>query len=292
MAKFLISAFADEASSKLPKQIAALQRNGLGYIEPRNISGCLTKKNDEELTEIAQTLAAAGIKVSSLGSPIGKVTLDDDFDHHLEKFDRALAACKILGTNRMRMFSFYMTQEDLAKSRDEVMRRLNILLDRAEAAGIKLCHENESEIYGQNPAEVRDLLTTLPRLGGIFDAANYVQCDQDPIEGIEATIPSLEYIHIKDALFATHEVVPCGMGDGQLPEVLRRVDAATDETVFLSVEPHLHVFQAFADIDHREFRTGIDFASNDEAFDYAVNSLKKTLTELGFKEGEDKVWKK
>lgn len=292
MANFLISAFADEASSKLEKQIAALQRNGIGYIEPRNISGCLTKKTDEELTEIAHALHAAGIRVSSLGSPIGKIDIDGDFDHHLEKFDRALRACEILGTNRMRMFSFYLTPDRLAECRDKVMSHLTVLLDRAEAAGIKLCHENEAEIYGQNPSEIRDLLTNLPRLGGIFDAANFVQCDQDPIEGIEATIPSLEYIHIKDARFETHEVVPAGMGDGQIAEVLRRVDAATDATVFLSVEPHLHVFNAFSEIDHREFRTGLDFASNDEAFDYAVNALKAVLTELGFKEGADKVWKK
>ena len=264
MAKFLISAFADEASSKLPKQIAALQRNGLGYIEPRNISGCLTKKTDEELTEIAQTLAAAGIKVSSLGSPIGKVTLDDDFDHHLEKFDRALAACKILGTNRMRMFSFYMTQEDLAKSRDEVMRRLSLLLDRAEAAGIKLCHENESEIYGQNPAEVRDLLTTLPRLGGIFDAANYVRHNLDPIKGFEATAKSLEYVHIKDALFSDHSMVPAGEGDGQYKEILKRVDAMTDRTVVLTLEPHLYTFRAYKSIDTLELKHRRVFQTADE----------------------------
>ena len=292
MASFLISAFADESSSKLEKQIDALQRNGIGYIEPRNISGCLTKKTDEELTEIAQAFKAAGIQVSSLGSPIGKIEIDDDFDLHLEKFNRALRACEILGTKRMRMFSFYLTPDRFAECRDEVMRRLNLLLDRAEAAGIKLCHENESKIYGQNPAEVRDLLTSLPRLGGIFDAANFVQCDQDPIEGIEATLPALEYLHIKDARAATHEVVPAGMGDGQLEEVLRRVDAATDETVFLSVEPHLHVFNAFSEIDRGQLRPGLDFASAPEAFDFAVNALKALLTKLGYQEGEDKVWKK
>ena len=292
MAKFLISAFADEASSKLEKQIAALTRNGIGYLEPRNISGCLTKKTDEELTEIAQALADAGIKVSSFGSPMGKIGIDDDFDEHMEKLERALRVCQILGTNRMRMFSFFLTPDRLAEWRDEVMRRLTVMLDKAEEAGVLLCHENEAEIYGQNPSEVRDLLTTLPRLRGIFDAANFVQCDQDPIEGIEVTIPSLEYIHIKDARFSDHTVVSAGMGDGQLEEVLRRVDAATDDVVFLSVEPHLHVFKAFAEIDRREFRTGIDFATSDEAFDYAVGALKALLTKLGYTEGEDKVWKK
>ena len=292
MAKFLISAFADEASSQLEKQIAALQRNGVGYIEPRNVNGCLTKKTDEELTEIARAFDAAGIKVSSYGSPMGKIEIDGDFEHHMEKFERALRVCEILGTKRMRMFSFYLTPDRLSECRDEVMRRLTVMLDAAEARGIKLCHENEGEIYGQNPSEIRDLLTTLPRLGGIFDAANFVQCDQDPIEGIEATLPSLEYLHIKDALFESHAVVPAGMGDGQLEEVLRRVDAATDDVVFLSVEPHLKAFLAFSEIDRREFRSGLQFESSDESFDYAVNALKAILTGLGYTEGEDKVWKK
>ena len=37
MAEFLISAFADETSNDPDHQIAALKRNGLRLIEPRNI---------------------------------------------------------------------------------------------------------------------------------------------------------------------------------------------------------------------------------------------------------------
>ena len=84
MASFRISAFADEASDTLPGQIAALKRNGIGYIEPRNVNGNLIKKTDAELYEIAGMLAEASIGVSSLGSPIGKFNIDEDFDLHLE----------------------------------------------------------------------------------------------------------------------------------------------------------------------------------------------------------------
>ena len=37
MAKFALSAFADEAGSSLAEQIAALKANDIDYIEPRNI---------------------------------------------------------------------------------------------------------------------------------------------------------------------------------------------------------------------------------------------------------------
>lgn len=292
MAQFLISAFADETSDDLGHQIEALKRNGLRCIEPRNVNGGIIQKSEAELEEIAKQLREAGISVPSLGSPIGKFKIDDDFEIHLEDFRRALRACKILGTKRMRIFSFFVPQDRLAECRDEVIRRMKVLLDMAKAEGITLCHENESKIYGQNPAEVRDLLTTLPELRGIFDAANYVREGQDPIEGIEATLPALEYLHIKDARFADHAIVPCGMGDGQYPEVLRRVDELTDGVVILTLEPHLHIFQAYQKIDSHKLTTGIEFDNSDDAFDCAAAKLKETLTSLGFHEEENKIWKK
>ncbi|MBO4308623.1 MAG: sugar phosphate isomerase/epimerase [Clostridia bacterium] len=291
MANFILSAFADEASGTLEGQIDALKRNGIRWIEPRNVNGSLVEKTDAEFATIGAVFKTAGIRVSSLGSPIGKYDIDKPFEDHLQTFRRALRACEILGTRRMRMFSFFVPQDRLAECRNEVLRRLRVLLDEAKAAGVTLCHENESRIYGQNPAEVRDLLTSLPDLRGVFDPANYVMNDQDPIEGIEAMLPSLEYLHIKDAIMAKKSIVPCGHGDGQIAEVLRRVDTARDGTVFLSVEPHLHIFDAYRQIDAHELKNEYSFETADEAFDYAVTSLKETLQKIGYHE-EDGIWKK
>ena len=53
MARFVLSAFADEAGSSLDEQIKALKRNGIGYIEPRNINGKpILTLTDEELIEV------------------------------------------------------------------------------------------------------------------------------------------------------------------------------------------------------------------------------------------------
>ncbi|MBQ9760650.1 MAG: sugar phosphate isomerase/epimerase [Clostridia bacterium] len=281
MAKFLISAFADEACDALEGQIKALHRNGLHCIEPRSMSGNVIKKNDEELYAIRAQLDAAGITVPSLGSPIGKFEITEDFDLHLAEFERALRACEILGTKRMRIFSFFVKQDQLAQYRDEVMRRMTVLLERADKAGVTLCHENESHIYGQNPAEVKDLLDTLPGLRGIFDAANYVRHDQDPIKGFEATADKLEYIHVKDALFSDHSMIAAGEGNGQYKEILSRVDRMTDRTIVLTVEPHLYLFDAYKKIDKLELKHNRVFNTSDDAFDYAVSALKKLLAEIG-----------
>ena len=52
MAKFVLSAFADEAGSSIEEQIAALKANGIDFIEPRNIGGKgILTLTDEELLE-------------------------------------------------------------------------------------------------------------------------------------------------------------------------------------------------------------------------------------------------
>lgn len=281
MAKFLISAFADEACDALEGQIKALKRNGLTCIEPRSMSGNMVKKSDEELFAIRQALDEAGITVPSLGSPIGKFDINGDFDVHLEEFKRALRACEILGAKRMRIFSFFVAQDQLAQHRDEVMRRMSVMLEMADKAGVMLCHENETGIYGQNPDEVRDLLDTLPTLRGIFDAANYVRHQQDPIKGFEATAEKLEYIHVKDALFSDRAMTPVGEGDGQYKEILSRVDKMTDREIVLTVEPHLYTFDAYKKIDKLELKHNRVFENSDAAFDFAVNALKALLADIG-----------
>ena len=195
MATFLLSAFADEASEMLDGQIAALKRNDLHCIEPRNINGGPTlRKTDEELFAIRKQLDDAGITVPSFGSPIGKWKITDDFEPQLADFRRALRVCEILGTKRMRMFSYYLDRTQMKEYREEILRRLSVMLEEGERAGIKLCHENEGEIYGQNPEDVADILTSLPGLHAVYDPANFVFCRQDPIKGLDVSIGSMEYM--------------------------------------------------------------------------------------------------
>lgn len=291
MAQFMISAFADEASDCLEGQIAALKRNGLCLIEPRSMNGNMVEKTDEELAQISKQLKDAGISLSSLGSPIGKYSIEEPFEEHLKTYERALAACKILGTNRMRVFSFFVPRDRISEYRDEVMRRMKIMIARAKEEGITLCHENEAKIYGQNIGEVSDLLTSLPEIRGVFDAANFIMDAQDPIKGFEATAPSLEYMHVKDAKL-DKTIVPVGMGDGKYDEVIKRLDTMTDRTVILTVEPHLKKFTGYSNIDDREMKHDLHFENSNDSFDFAINSMKNLLISLGYHEEENHVWKK
>lgn len=293
MAKFVLSAFADEAGTTLDEQIAALLRNDIGYIEPRNINGKpILTLTDEELIQVKSELDKNGIKVNSLGSPIGKYPIKEPFDKHLVDFKRALEVCKALGTDKMRMFSFFTDQSELDTYRDEVLARLNEMCKIAKEHGITLCHENESEIYGQNPKEMLDIMNNVHGIKGIFDAANYRMNNCDVLAGIEATLVNLAYLHIKDAIYDSQLIVPAGDGEGKIAEILDIVNSSTDEVVYLTLEPHLFLFDAYKGIDKHELKGKYTFTNNSESFDFAVNALKKLLIENGYEKDGNNVWKK
>ena len=293
MAKFVLSAFADEAGTTLAEQIAALERNGIGYIEPRNINGKpILTLTDDELATVKEELDKHGIKVNSLGSPIGKYPITEPFEKHLVDFYRALEVCKLLGTDKMRMFSFFTKQSELREHRDEVLSRLNKMSRIAKEHGITLCHENESEIYGQNPEEMLDLMTNVNGLAGIFDPANYRMNNCDVMAGIEATLKNLAYLHIKDAIYESQIIVPAGDGEGRIAEILDIVNEATDEVVYLTLEPHLFLFDAYKLIDNHELKGKYTFENNSESFDFAANALKALLTANGYVKDGNNEWKK
>lgn len=291
MARFVLSAFADEAGSSIEEQIAALKENGIDYIEPRNIGGKgILTLTDEEVLEIKAKLDEAGIKVGSLGSPIGKYNISDPFEPHFEDTKRAVEICKLLDTENIRMFSFFTEGKPLSEVKDEVIARLKKMVAYGKENGIRFCHENESRIYGQMPSEVRELLTAIPDMYGIFDAANYRMHDADVIDGIGATLIRPAYLHIKDAIYKEQTIVPAGEGEGRLSEVINAADEAIDGVVFLTLEPHLKVFDAYKDIDKHELKNKYVFATNREAFDFAANALKKLLKDNGYERNGNNEW--
>jgi len=293
MAQFILSAFADEAGTTLQEQIAALKRNGIDYIEPRNINGKpILTITDEELTEIRNQLDKSGIKVNSLGSPIGKYPIKEPFEKHLVDFNRAIQVCKILGTDKMRMFSFFTEQSELKNYRNEVLSRLNEMCRIAKEHGITLCHENESEIYGQNPDEVFDIMNNVEGIKAIFDPANYRMNGCDVIAVINATLIDLAYLHIKDAIYDSQIIVAAGDGEGKIAEILDIVNQTTEDVVYLTLEPHLFLFDAYKGIDKHELKSKYTFNNNIESFDFAANALKKLLIENGYKKDGNNVWKK
>lgn len=273
-----VYAFADEAGEALETQIAAMQRNGLLGLEARNIDG----KNacdlpTGKLREVRKRLDDAGLAVFSMGSPIGKIDIEkDDFAAHLERYKRTIEAAHILGTDKIRLFSFFMPKgKDPALYKDEVIDRLGQFVEIAQSEGVSACHENEKGIFGDIADRCAQLLYALPALCAVFDPANFVQCGQDTWAAWELLHDRVRYMHIKDALW-DGSVVPAGKGDGNVKKIVSAYVAAggTDFTV----EPHLKVFKGLADLEKKgdESKVGKAFvyATNDEAFDAACAAFR------------------
>lgn len=278
---FLYSAFADESSNALAGQIDALKRNNFQYLEIRNVD----KKNVSDLTlqeakEKNAALRDNGLAVWSIGSRIGKIKIDEDFQAHLDLYKHTLDLAGVFGASRIRLFSFYLPkEEDPAVYKDLVLERMAIFANIAKSYGILACHENEKGIYGDIASRCLDIHKAVPELGGVFDPANFVQCGQDTLEAWDMLKNYIDYMHIKDSL-TDGRVVPPGDGAGNVQQLLRNFAAQGGKV--LSLEPHLTEFVGFAALEEDGNKSavgGLSFESKPAAFDFAANSLKK-LTEV------------
>ncbi len=268
-----ITGFADEIADDLQEQCELLDTLGIRHLELRSAWGTnVADLDDEQLAAAREVLDGHGIAVSSIGSPIGKISVADDFDRHVARFDRCLEAARVLDAPYLRLFSFYPASGGSPEqARDEVLRRLGSLVARAEGHGVTLLHENEKDIYGDVPTRCADLLAAVdsPLLRAAWDAANFVQCGVDPYEdGYTLLRPWIAYVHVKDARAADGTVTPAGQGDGDLARTFRALaDDGFDG--FLSLEPHLAQAAQFGGF------------SGPELFTVAHRALVGLLTELG-----------
>lgn len=286
MSHYILSAFADEAGVSLDEQIAALKRNGIKYMEIRSVDGLnICKTHLEKVVEYKKKLDAAGIKVMTIGSCIGKLNLNDNYEEHIAMFLHTLGVAKILGATRIRMFSVFLPQDGNPDAyREKVHSWMQEMLDIAEPTGISLYHENEKDIYGDIECRVRDLMDTFgERMKFIFDPANFVQCGCDTWQVYNGLKDGLAYFHIKDAKASDNQVVPAGSGDGNIGRILS--DYAKDhENIMLTLEPHLMTFVGLKDLgDDVSIKEESQYVykDNNEAFDFAANALKSLLEKEG-----------
>ena len=222
-----ISGFADEIDANVVTQFEALNRLNMKYFEPRRIDGKnISELTDEEVVELKAKMDKYGIKVSSIGSPVGKAYIEDDYAEHFELYKRVVYIAKTLETKYIRMFSFY-TKDGVwnDEKRAVVIDRLKMMIDYAKENGIVLLHENEKDIYGDTVDRCVDLMAELycDNFRAVFDPANFVQSEQDTKYAYDKLYKYIEYMHIKDALIEDGRVVPSGVGDGNIEYVLKNL---------------------------------------------------------------------
>jgi sugar phosphate isomerase/epimerase len=243
---FRISAFADEISAEPLEQVDVLKQCGVRHLELRSILKTnVLDLTDLQVGELKSLLDRNGITLSAIGSPIGKIKIDEPFEPHLKRFRRAIELCKVFGTRNIRVFSYYLPEGgDWDNWRRDVLDRMWDKIKLARKADVRLVHENEHRIYGDDPERVKDLMETVleqvegDHFGAVYDAANYVFGGFDPWKGWELTKQWTVHFHIKDwKRGEQHGCLP-GEGHGRLPEVLADAVARKYDG-FATLEPHL-----------------------------------------------------
>jgi sugar phosphate isomerase/epimerase len=198
--------------------------------------------------------------VSAIGSPVGKAAIDGDFDEELARLRAALDAAKRVGTDRIRVFSFFIPDGRHAEFRDEVLKRMSAFAKVSAAQGLVLVHENESYIYGDDAEHCRDLVESVgsPALRIAFDPANFVQVGVRPFDEAWPLLSKhVAHFHVKDAVPVDREgiapypahapelqlmasVRPAGEGEGQIGQLLDAL-GRQDYRGYLVIEPHLQL---------------------------------------------------
>lgn len=275
MKNYKLCAFADEAGDSLQEQIKAMKENSISYLEIRNVDNVnVSDLSVQQAKLIKESLSQNGISIFSIGSPIGKIGIGDDFENHLEKFKRTLEIADILGARAFRLFSFYIDKDKNPEDYTEkVLEQMNRFVLAAKNSDVVLCHENEKGIFGDIPSRCEIIHKNIPQIKAVFDPANFVQCGVETVSAFDMLSPYIHYMHIKDAL-ADGTVVPSGKGIGSIAELLKKY-----RSEILTLEPHLYEFSGLKSLEQEGDTSGIlqTYKDNREAFDAGVNALKEII---------------
>ncbi len=233
----IITGFADEgpADKRVESQLTMLSALGLSYYSLRfvdmgdGVKNAMTLSR-AEVRRLKRLHGEFGVRVSSLGSPIGKVKLRDvedgtsnvflPFSTYLRRdVERAVSLATELETRCIRGFSFYHPRgTDPTVFVDEAADRLGQIVDRCAAAGILFGLEVEANLIGQDGHLLRALQRRVnsPNLYLIFDGGNLAS-QNFPAERTFAEYSAMKsgigWMHIKD-----YRIDPALKWDGHVDE--------------------------------------------------------------------------
>lgn len=279
MVDLKISAFADEYADSFAEQLQALKQLGIGNIEIRFLNGKnISTLERNEIAEAKRMLDDLDIKVSAIGSPLGKIKLDADINSHLETARRVFEAANLFETKFIRMFSFYAPDgKMISEMKSETLDSLEKLVVLAREYGVILCHENEANIYGDTPERCRELLDYFGgELKCVFDMGNFVLEGVEPYAAYLLLRENIAYFHIKDAL-SQGAIVPAGKGEAKIKEILSAHREYAKEDFFVSLEPHLQTFSGLTALATRNFKNPYQYADQKVAFVDAVTKFKEII---------------
>ncbi len=237
MPEVLLSAFGDEAAATRTavEQLAVLSALGLSHYSVRfvdlgrGVVNVVRLANDE-LDELAALHRRYGMRVATIGSPLGKVKLRDvddgtknayrPFGEYLEgEVARAIEIATRLGTRLIRGFSFYPPRgDDRERHFAQTVEQLGRIAARCGAAGVVFGVELEANLMGETGEMLHRLHAAVdhPALVTVYDGAN-LAC-----RNLDAAACHAQYLAMADAQGWMHvkdyRIDPALAWDGHVDE--------------------------------------------------------------------------
>ncbi len=220
--RVILSGFADESANHKTavEQFATFAAVGLQYYSVRFVDLGNGVKNvmqltKSELTKIRQLENEYGLNVCSLGSPIGKVKLQDVEDGTKNRYlpfkkylDREVKkACELthaFETKMIRGFSFYHPRgSDPREYLPQAVDQLGQIAETCHRSDLTFGLEVEANLVGHDGKMLREIFRKVdhPAMVLIFDGANIATQGYTPSEVFDeynAMKPGLGWMHIKD----------------------------------------------------------------------------------------------
>jgi len=287
--RIMISGFSDEIDSDFERQLKTVTELGMNYISLRsaydkNISAYSMEEINDSLLPL---LKSYQVKVSSIGSPIGKLDIRDN-EGYVKQLVQLESLCNIamqLQCKYIRIFSFYIPEgENPDEYHSEVIKKIKGFVEIANKYQRILIHENEKDIYGDIAKRCDKIVREInhPCFKLVFDFANFVQCGENTVDCWNRLKDQVVYIHIKDALYNNSENVICGTGDGNILDLLRQI-LNEGYSGFLTLEPHLVMFDQLSELENRNAAEVIKTnkaKDGAEAYKIQYNALMGMLSQI------------
>ena len=273
-ARFTLSAFGDEIADDVDEQLRVLHELDIGYLELRSAWGTnVHELTDEEVGRLIERCEAHSIRVSCIGSPIGKTPINGPIEKVVEDLNRIIDISEMLCTDRIRVFSFYPETDGQQAARiDESISRLRVMSELAGERDAVLLLENEGGLVGDTPERCQMIVegVSSPNLRYVWDTGNYPQMGF--ASSVDIGWPLLAEhtvcVQVKDCRISDGTITVAGEGDGQVSELLQNLRNA-GYVGFLALEPHLLVAGQ---------RGGFSGA---EGMKMAADALRRLMAEVG-----------
>lgn len=255
-----IAAITDEFSTTLSEAIPVMQEIGMSAAELRVVDGKnIMDLTPEELDRTRDALAAAGISVLSIASPLLKCVLpnspdlDTRFQHDVfnsrntfedqpRLTEHAFAVARYFGARILRVFSYWRTVNPQA-CQPAIAQALADLAEAGEQHGIIIGLENEHACNIATATETARILKDVsnPNLQVVWDPANCLVAGESPFPYGYSLLPPhrIAHVHVKDCHMEGHTPVwgPVGTRHVAWKEQIQALENDGYEG-YLSLETH------------------------------------------------------